>query len=152
MNKFNKKLSAMGLKGFDFYESLFMDFMVEESTTPHTLVYTPPMEYNNAEFFTMYPEGTCSYKRNGDYLDGGSMELGVGDIIHVGYLEFGRDYVQKIEITPTGWLVHEETSVSQNPSIFLYKGIRNKFFEAAELPNIGLSHQLFDTFIANCYK
>lgn len=150
MNTFNKKLAAMGLNSFDFYKEAFIAFNLSNINRPRTEVFNPPLAYVEMDFFSNYPEAYHSYKRNDKYLHG-DFDLNIGDIIYVGFSNFGCDYINKVEIIPSGFRILEETT-TQVAGLCLYEGVRKEYFELVGIPDIGLSHQLFDEFVSNYYS
>lgn len=150
MNAFNKKLSAMGLNTFDYYKDAFLEFNSNNLNKPRVKTFTPPLEYKDMDFFSNYPEAYSSYKREDKYLRG-AFELNLGDIIYVSFYTFGTDIINKVEITEGGFRILEETT-TQVAGLCLYEGVRKEYFELVGIPDIGLSHQLFDEFVSNYYS
>ncbi len=150
MNTLNKKLAAMGLNTFDYYKDAFLEFNSNNLDKPRVKTFTPPLEYKDMDFFTNYPEAYSSYKREDKYLRG-DFELNIGDTIYVGFSNFEADIIDKVEITKDGFRVLEETT-TQSSGLFLYEGVRKEYFELVGIPDIGLSHQLFDEFVSNYYS
>ena len=150
MNTFNKKLAAMGLNSFDFYKEAFIAFNLSNINRPRVKTFTPPLEYKDMDFFSNYPEAYSSYNREGKYLRG-AFELNLGDIIYVSFYTFGTDILNKVEITEDGFRILEETT-TQVAGLCLYEGVRNEYFVLVGIPDIGLSHQLFDEFVSNYYN
>ena len=150
MNTLNKKLGAMGLNTFDYYKDAFLEFNSNNIDKPRVTTFTPPVVYTNIDFFNNFPETYHSYKRNGVWV-AEEFELVVGEILHVGSTNYGIDNVVKVEILDKGFRILEETT-TQGSGLCLYEGVRKEFFDKVGLPDIGLSHQLFDEFVSNYYS
>ena len=140
----------MGLNTFDYYKDAFLEFNSNNLDKPRVKTFTPPLEYKDMDFFSNYPEAHSSYKREDKYLRG-DFELNIGDIIYVSFYDFGTDIIDKVEITKDGFRVLEETT-TRSSGLFLYEGVRKEYFELVGIPDIGLSHQLFDEFVSNYYN